>query len=853
MNFNLYISPIRKKGSFFSFVQSTILFPVFILAVFFLMGFLEQGLFLRPAGIFTAVTLLFLQIDLLFWLVFALIFSFHYGEFFFQPSAYPLWPEYLKHFWWAVVVGGGFAVLTLLRPYLISFPLMTLLKKTGLRSLPEREKQALNSGTVWIEREFFSGQPNFKTLFSQPFPSITPEEKSFLTNETARLCETTSEWEIMKNKDIPQETLKFIKDKKFLGMIIPKKYGGLEFSPTAHALTLQKISSLNIPAAIFTMVPNSLGPSRLINRFGTQKQKETWLPLLTEGKEIPCFGLTEPQAGSDAGSLVSEGTVFKGKDGELKIKINWNKRYVSLSAVATLWGIVFQLKDPDNLLGRGRKPGIACALIPEGTPGIKKGLYHDPMGLPFYNGPVEGANVIIPAEAALIGGLEKVGQGWEMLMECLTLGRGISLPSVCLGISQRAARVVSCYSKIREQFGVPIGQFEGVKEKLSRIAGLTYLTAATQKFTLSALSQGISAPLPSALTKYNVTERTREIVQDGMDLMGGAGLVLGPKNLMATAYTSLPLAITVEGANILTRSFIVFGQGFLRSHPLALKEISALEKNDLSSFDSALAKHFYSIICNIIRGITLSLSRGGLYMSLFHLGKGHHSIQKIAWSASLFSYLANLAFFGFGAKLKRKEKLSGRFADILSHQYIATALLWNWKANGRAKHSWPAVKWGLDYCFWQIQKALEGLLLNINKPLLFFPLNRLLYFLLRINSLGRPPSDKLSKQVAKDFLNDKQFREELIQGSLTPSDPKHPLHILERTCHLIEKAAPTAQKIKSAIRNKQLPRKHFSLLMDQALEKNIITGEEYKNLQAAEQARREAIRVDAFTRAEYLS
>ena len=823
-----------------------------VLVGFFLIGHLEHRVLFWFMSALAALTFLFLQSRFFFWVVFIFILSFHYGELFFQPTRYPLWPENLNHFWFVFIAGGGFTVWTLLRPYLISLPLMTVLRKTGFTPLSTKERQSLNSGQTWMEREFFAGKPNFKTLLSQPFPSVTTEEKSFLTHEILKLCDTTSEWEIIKNKDIPQKTLKFIKEKKFLGMIIPKKYGGLEFSPAAHSMVLQQVSSLNIPAAIIIMVPNSLGPSRLISRFGTQKQKEIWLPLLAAGKEIPCFGLTEVQAGSDVGALTSEGILFKGENGKLKIKINWNKRYISLASISTLLGVVFQLKDPDNLLHHTTETETVCALIPAHSPGVERGLYHDPMGLPFYNAPLKGRNVIIPAEATLVGGTKSVGRGWEMLMECLTLGRGISLPSVCVGINQRIVRVASCYSKIREQFGTPIGKFEGVGEKLSRMAGLTHLITATQNFTLSALNQGISASLASAMTKYNVTEKTRDIVQDGMDVMGGAGLVLGPRNLIATAYISLPLATTVEGANTLTRSFIIFGQGFIRNHPLALKEITALEKNDLSAFDKSLSKHLYLIICNILRGTILSLGRGWFYFVPGYFGREHRSIQKIAWSSALFSYLTNLFFFGFGTQLKKKEKLSGRFADILSHQYIATALLWNWRAKGRSKHTWPVVKWGLNYCFQQIQKALEELLLNLNKPVLFIPLNRFLYFLLRLNPISTTPSDTLSKKITEALLNDSSFREELIEHSLIPTNPKHPLFILEQTCKLIEETAPVRKKIKRAIREKHLPQKPILLLLDQALSKKIITPEEYESLKEAEQAREKALQVDTFTREEYL-
>ena len=824
---------------------------LFFLMVFFLAGFLEWGRFLPVAGILTALALLYFHAGGFLWVVFVCLLSFHYGGFFFQEAHHPFWPDSLKYFWLFAVTAGWYAAGTLLRPYLISLPLMVFWKKTGfMPRSPRPERQTTGAGNVQMEREFFSGKPNFKTLLSPSFPSLISEEKSFLSNETVRLLETADEWETVKTKDIPRRTMEFLKKGKFLGMVIPKKYGGLGFSPAGQARVLQKIASVNIPTGIVTMVPNSLGAARLISRFGSQRQKERWLPLLADGREISCFGLTEVHAGSDAGSLSSEGILFKGEGGKLKIKLSWSKRYVSLSTVATLLCVVFRLKDPDNLLNRGTRPEIACALVPAKTPGVKKGLYHDPMGLPFYNGPMEGRDVILSAETALIGGVQQVGRGWEMLLECLTAGRGVSLPSICVGISQRTARAASCYGKIRNQFGVPIGRFEGVEEKLSRIAGFTYLITATQNFTLSGLNQGA---VPSAVTKYNVTERIGDIVRDGMAVMGGAGLVLGPKNVTAVAYASLPLAVIVEGANVLIRSFVIFGQGFFRAHPLAEKGISAVEKNDLFAFDKFLSKYCYFMICNFTRAVFLSLCRAGVSLFPFNRGAGHRALQKIAWSVSLFSWLSGLTFAGWGIRLKKKEKLSGRFADILSHQYMALALLWDWKARGRLKHNRTAVKWGLDYCFWRIQEALEGILLNLNKPVLFFPLNRLLYFLLQINPLGRPPSDKLSGQLAQALLNDKQFREDLTRHSYMPENPRHPLRVLERARRLAEKAEPSVLKIKSAVQKKRLPQKRLSFLMEQALEDKIITREEYDCLKEAERAGLQAVQVSAFTREEYLS
>ena len=824
---------------------------LFFLSALFLSGFWEQGRFLPAGGILTALTLFYFHAGGFLWALFVFFLSFHYGGFFFKGADHPFWPESLKYFWLFAVTAGCYTAGTLLRPYLISLPLLIFWKKAGFTPRRARLKRRIaEPGNVEMEKEFFSGKPNFKTLFSPSFPSLTQEEKSFLSNETHRLLEAADEWETVKTKDIPPRTMELLKKGKFLGMVIPKKYGGLGFSPAGQARVLQKVASVNIPAGIVTMVPNSLGAARLISRFGSQKQKARWLPLLADGREIPCFGLTEIHAGSDAGALSSEGVLFKGEDGKLKIKLSWSKRYVSLSAVSTLLCVVFRLKDPDNLLNRPAGPEIACALVPANTHGVKKGLYHDPMGLPFYNGPVEGRDVVLSAETALIGGIQQAGRGWEMLMECLTAGRGVSLPSICAGISQRTARAVSCYGKIRKQFGVPIGRFEGVEEKLSRIAGFTYLITAVQNFTLSGLNQG---PVSSAVTKYNVTERVGDIVRDGMAVMGGAGLVFGPKNVTATAYASLPLAVIVEGANILIRSFVIFGQGFLRAFPLAEQGISAVEKNDLLAFDKFLSKSCYFMVCNFIRSVFLSLCRAGLSLSPFYLGTGRRALQKISWSVSLFSWLSGLAFVGWGVGFKKKEKLSGRFADILSHQYMAVALLWDWRERGRLKHSLPAVKWGLDYCFWRIQEALEGILLNLNKPVLFFPLNRLLYFLLRINPLGRPPSDKLSGWLAKALLDDKPFREDLTRHSYMPKDPRHPLHVLERARRLVEKTEPAALKIKSALQKKQLFQKRVSLPIEQALKKNIITREERDLLKEAEQACLQAVQTDTFTREEYLS
>jgi len=795
------------------------------------------------------LTFFYFQASLVFWFVFLLVYSYFYGEFYYPSlNRDTLWPESIRHLWLFTYVSGIYIVFHLWRPYVVSFPLVKLLRHLGFApKISQTEREALDAGAIWVEKEYFKGQPNFKTLFSQPFPKLTPEETHFLNKDTAQLCDISDEWKTIKTKRIPKEVEDVLKQKKFFGMIIPKKYQGLEFSPLANARIIEKITSANLPVAIMTMVPNSLGPAELLLNYGTQEQKDKYLQNLAEGKDIPCFGLTEPQAGSDASSIISEGLLFKGQDGRLKIKLNWNKRWITLSSIATLLGVAFKLKDPDHLFSNQDELGITCALIPAHTMGVQRGLYHDPMGIPFYNAPMKGHNVIIDAEEAIIGGLKQAGQGWKMLMECLVAGRGISLPSLATGASKRIAWVVSHHTRIRKQFGVPIGKFEGIEAPLSRIAGLNYLISACQNYTLSALHQGIHPPIITAITKYNTTELARQISIDGMDIMGGAGLTLGPKNKIGNLYRSLPIAITVEGANILTRTLIIYGQGSLRAHPYAYKEITALEQNDFQSFDKVLWKHLYQIICNSIRMVILSLTRGYLHISLHYIGKGHRYMQKLAWSAALFSWLTNIALFVFGAKLKVKGHLTGRFADMLSYQYMATSVLWNWQKKGCKPTHWHVVCWSLDYCFYQIQISLENILSNIKIPVL----RHILYFVLRLNSIGAPPNDKISKKVVKAFLEDQEFRLALTENMHIPQNPKDHIHTLKKAYELVCQSEQTIKNIKQAIKKKKLPKKRIKFVMKEALSKHIITQIEFDNLQIAEEARLAAIQVDAFTKEEY--
>ena len=425
-----------------------------------------------------------------------------------------------------------------------------------------------------------------------------------------KLCSLVSDWDLWETRQISPEAFEYIKKEKFFGMIIPKKYGGLEFSALAHGEVICKVSARSIGLGIFIMVPNSLGPAELLHNYGTEEQKKKYLPRLASGEDIPCFALTEPHAGSDAGSIQSHGEIFKNEDGRLFIRLNWNKRWITLASISTLLGVAFRLRDPENFLGKGEDLGITCALIPTKTKGVVVGERHDPLGVPFHNCPTQGHNVEVPLEEVVVGGLEGCGRGWGMLMDCLTAGRGISLPSQAAGSGKLASRAVSAHATNRKQFGLPVGRFEGVEEAIARIVGLNYTTEACRIFTAGSIDNGIKSPVITAIAKHYSTEMMREVVNRAMDVFGGAGISRGPRNVIAHPYVTTPIAITVEGANIMTRTLIIFGQGALRAHPYAYREVIAVENNDLKSFDRAFWSHVGHVVTNLCRTVVLGLTRG---------------------------------------------------------------------------------------------------------------------------------------------------------------------------------------------------------------------------------------------------
>lgn len=717
-------------------------------------------------------------------------------------------------------------------------------------NISQTERTALEAGVVWMEAELFSGKPNFKTLMSQPYHPLSKEEQSFLDNEVEELCRLIDDWKMWRTRSLQPEVEEFIRKKGFLGMIIPKEYGGLGFSHSAHSAVIQKISTRSIAVCIYVMVPNSLGPAELLVHYGTDAQKKKFLPSLANGSLLPCFGLTEPTAGSDAGSLVSEGVLFKGSDGQIHIRLNWKKRWITLAAISDLIGLAFRLRDPENLLGRGEDLGITCALVPSKTKGVVIGRRHDPLGVPFHNCPTEGYDVEMIAEEAIIGGLAQAGNGWKMLMECLGAGRGISLPAQSSGGSKLVAQVVSCHAVIRKQFGVSIGKFEGVEEPLARIAGAAYYMEAFRKYVLSALDQGISPPVVTAIAKFNQTELGRQVMSDGLDVMGGAGISVGPRNTLAHTYIGIPISITVEGANILTRTLMIFGQGALRAHPFAFKEVNAIERGDLKGFDEAFWGHIRHIVRNFFRTIVLSWTRG-FFVCTGLRKPSHRYAQKIAWVSASFALMADLAMGLLGGKLKAKEKLTGRFADILSWMFIATAVLKRYEEEGHKPEDKIFLDFSMAVAFQRIQDAFDGLFANFDVPGLYWFFKGPVRWWSRLNFVGLAPTDRLTHRVADALLYSEEHRKKLTNGVYRPKDLNEQLARLEHAYQMIRQAEAVEKKIRKAVREKLLNKKSRTL-NDDALKAGVITSQEHGLMAEAERLRLDAIQVDDFSQEEYL-
>ncbi len=745
-----------------------------------------------------------------------------------------------------VIVGIPLLVLNIvpLRRLILSAPVVLLLKKLNiLPEISETEQVALEAGTTWVDKELFSGKPNFTAISKNVYGKLKGEEKAFIDVQCEKLCSLMTDWDIFQKGDLSPEVWAYIKKEKFFGLVIPKEHGGLGFSALANSEVVSKIASRSMPLAVTVMVPNSLGPGELISHYGTAHQKEYYLPRLADGRELPCFALTEAHAGSDAGGMTSYGVVFKGEDGKLYIRLNWSKRYITLAAVATLLGMAIKLRDPDNLLGKGKDPGITCVLVPHTTPGVVLGQRHNPMGVPFYNCPTEGKDVVISADQ-IIGGPEFAGRGWQMLMECLAIGRSISLPAQSAGSAKMILRVAGAYAAIRKQFGIEIGRFEGIEEPLARIGGLSYLLEASRIFTVGAVDSGIKPAVVSAIAKYNSTEIARQLINDGMDILAGAAISRGPRNLLANAYIATPIGITVEGANILTRSLMIFGQGAIRCHPYAYSEVKALQSNDTKAFDKAFWAHIGFVIRNGCRALLLSLTRG--YLAGVPSGPCKRYYQKLSWASATFSFMSDLALGSYGGALKLRESITGRYADVLSWMYMATAVIQRFEAEGRQAEHKPYVDWALQHCFMKIQTAFEGIFDNIEVPLIRFIFRGPVAFWSRLNSIGMGPDDKLSHKVAQGICRPGALRDALGEGVYLPSDPHEALARYEQTLKLVYEASAVFQKVSRAVKEKKLPKGKPERLVQKALDEGIITRDEFHLVQRAEAAREDAIQVDSF-------
>lgn len=732
-----------------------------------------------------------------------------------------------------------------IRRMLISTPLVSLIKRLQLMpSISETEKIALRAGDVWVDGEFFSGSPDFKKILNEPYPDLTAEEKEFLNTEVDELCSITSDYEVFAQRDLPQNIWMYLKDKKFFGMIIPKKYGGLGFSALAHSAVVQKLASHSQVLAITTMVPNSLGPAELILHYGTQEQKDHYLPRLADGREIPCFALTEPLAGSDATSISSRGEVFK-DNGELYIRLNFEKRYITLGSIATVIGLAFVLFDPNEHLKRGKDLGITCALVDSKLDGVVQGKRHDPLGVPFINSPLSGENVVIKL-SDVIGADEGISQGWLMLMESLSVGRGISLPSTSTGGVKLSTAVAGSYSSVREQFGLSIGKFEGVEEVLARLAGYTYMLDAARIFTLGAIDSGKKPAVINAVMKYHSTEIFRKAINDAMDIVGGAGISLGKKNLLGHAYMAAPIAITVEGANIMTRTLIQFGQGVIRCHPFAYKEITSLEEGDVKAFDKAFFGHVFFTFKNLFKMTLFSLTRGYLHYSTSK-GAGAYYERKLAWSSATFAFLTDFVMAYYGGSLKQKEKMTARFGDILSAMYLLSATLRRYKHEGSKDDEF--VRYIGNEQLRVIQNAYEEIASNLFEnfflKVLFLPFKCYIY----LNSMAKDVDDRLSSKLAQSVRVNGTMRDRLVNGIYHSKVYEN----IQEALNLHEESLPYAHKIKKAIRNKKLPKKNIYTLLDEAVDAEVISANERDVLLKAKEMKEAVVQVDGFDIDDYLT
>ncbi|OEF87416.1 acyl-CoA dehydrogenase FadE [Vibrio splendidus] len=744
-----------------------------------------------------------------------------------------------------------FAVPTI-RQTLISQKALSLFKKV-LPAMSQTEKEALEAGTVWWEAELFKGKPEWKKLQNIADPKLSEAEQAFLDGPVNTVCEMVNDYQVTHElADLPPEVWQYLKDHKFFAMIIKKKYGGLEFSAYAQSLVLQKLTGVSSVLSSTVGVPNSLGPGELLQHYGTEEQRNHYLPRLAEGKEIPCFALTSPEAGSDAGSIPDYGVVCKGDwQGEevLGMRLTWNKRYITLAPVATVLGLAFKLRDPDGLLGDQKDLGITCALIPTDLKGVEIGNRHFPLNVPFQNGPTQGDDIFVPIDF-IIGGQKMAGQGWRMLVECLSVGRGITLPSNSTGGIKSAALATGAYARIRRQFKQPIGRMEGVEEPLARLAGNAYVMDAASNLTVAGIDLGEKPSVISAIVKYHCTHRGQRSIIDAMDIVGGKGICLGPSNFLARGYQGSPIAITVEGANILTRSMIIYGQGAIRCHPYVLNEMEAAysESSDaLDKFDSALAGHVSFTMSNLVRSLWFGLTDGRGSDAPTPSNKTDKQTQR--YYQQLNRYSANLALLSdismavLGGSLKRRERLSARLGDILSQLYLGSATLKRFESEGSHAEDLPLVHWGMQDSLRQTEVAIDEFLANFPNPVI----GRLLrVVLMPFGRIRRAPNDKLDSKVAHILQTPSETRSRIGRGQYLEATEYNPVGKIEKALEVILQAEPLFDKVCKETHQKRAFLR-LDLVAQLGLEKGILTQDEAKLLISAEEHRLYTINVDDFS------
>lgn len=756
-------------------------------------------------------------------------------------------PFFLFLVWVVFLFAASFANLKQFRQKYFTSKLIKVMQKR-MPPISETEREALEAGNVWWEKDLFCGRPDWKKLLKYPVPTLSQAELEFINNEVETLCAMLDDWSIINNdRDLPQEVWTYLKQNRFFGLVIPTEYGGHGFSALAHSTIVVKIATRSISTAVNTMVPNSLGPGELLMHYGTDEQKNYYLPRLAKGEEIPCFALTGPEAGSDAGAISDRGIVCRGEyQGRtiLGIRLTWDKRYITLAPVATVLGIAMRLYDPDHLLGDKEDIGITLCLVPTNHPGIEIGNRHLPLHLAFMNGPTRGKDIFIPLDW-IIGGIPQAGKGWRMLMECLSIGRSISLPALSTACAKLAYRATGAYSKIRRQFNTSIANFEGVEEALGQIAGYTYTNEACRIMTAGAVDLKVRPSIASAIAKYHMTEMARELIANSMDIHAGQGIQVGPRNIIASAHMATPVSITVEGANILTRNLIIFGQGAVRCHPYILQEVKLFSESDTpertDKLDRLLLSHIGYLISNKVRSFVMGIT-GGKFIHSPIRGPIAFYYQQLTRMSSALALLSDICMMLLGGALKRRERTSARLGDMLSQLYLASSVLKYYEDNGRAETDMDYVRWCVQMCLYKIQVASDELLNNFPNKFLGKWLRFLIF---PWGTAYQKPKDELYKKIVSTMLSPSEFRNRITRFCYLSDENTDPMRRLDLALEQVYYIEPLWKKFKNM--GGVSPYASFEEQLELVVEKGVLTHDEAMKLREFTELHKEVIKVNEFT------